>query len=136
MQRNKERTNKTIGEVLRLSKGATKKKLLRNLDLRLNYTAHTTTKTIPREIIHAKSIFNKELTPFLNIITTKNENTTIKNFYEVDELVYVKMVNSVKMEDTYEGPFKIIQSRGNWVEIDKGKTKVKSSVKHLRRGRM
>ncbi|KAG0441354.1 Transposon Tf2-6 polyprotein [Dictyocoela muelleri] len=143
-----ERTNKEIGNVLRISRNENLDNLLKNIWTRINLTINKNTNYAPFEIYYEKSIFhNLQLNPKINFeeINKKSKERREKYLrhlykkrvpvkYEIGDKVLIKNHCQDKTSPRWLGPFSIINisKSGNNLNVDTGNKILRISIKNCR----
>ncbi|MGL5707545.1 MAG: reverse transcriptase domain-containing protein [Aeromonas sp.] len=143
-----ERINLTIGDVMRMSKGESIRKLLKNISIRINYNVNRMTGKSPHEKMWETDIFGQPATKedeesyterrkrnedLIKDLETKNKGRKYHE-YSVGQMVYKKTHNPDKVEDKWCGPFKIIKidKSGNSLSIQEVGKISRQNLKNVR----
>ncbi|KAG0439378.1 Transposon Tf2-9 polyprotein [Dictyocoela muelleri] len=141
-----ERINREIGTVLRISRNQTLNDIKRNIFIKLNLNANSTTEVAPYELFFQKPIFsdykgvfNINYREILDKLIKKHNNYLIKkNFRKSTRIregqyVYIKKFTNDKIDIVYTGPFKILRVANNrsHVIVDKISKLIRVSINHI-----
>ena len=124
-----ERTNKTIGEILRIMIGRSIEELKNAISVRCNQTWHSSIGKSPQELLKSKNRKTEN-----NAKLPEQSHAEITKF-EVGKKIYLRNYSPEKTEPLWFGPFKILEigPNTNYLKIQtKNGTKIVSS-KNVRR---